>query len=91
MPKHILLIISDQCRADAIGAYGNEYAQTPALDALAADSTVFERAVTPSPVCVPARLCMLAGQYANRTGNSNNNPALLYEGEGVYSTITKAV
>lgn len=90
MPKHILLIISDQCRADAIGAYGNEYAQTPALDALAADSTVFERAVTPSPVCVPARLCMLAGQYANRTGNSNNNPALLYEGEGVYSTITKA-
>ena len=38
MPKHILILMTDQCRADAIGAYGNEYAQTPALDALAADS-----------------------------------------------------
>ncbi len=90
MPKHVLLIISDQCRADAIGAYGNEYAKTPALDSLASEATVFDRAVTPSPVCVPARLCMLAGQYANRTGNSNNNPSLMYEGEGVYSAITKA-
>ena len=90
MPKHILLIISDQCRADAIGAYGNEYAQTPALDALAADSTVYTSAITPSPVCVPARLCLLSGQYANRTGNSNNNPNLMYEGEGVYSEITKS-
>ena len=89
MPKHILLIISDQCRADAIGAYGNPDAQTPALDTLASESIVFDRAVTPSPVCVPARLCMLSGQYANRTGNSNNNPALLYEGEGVYSMLTK--
>lgn len=90
MPKNILMMITDQCRADAIGAYGNEYAQTPALDALAADSTVFDRAVTPSPVCVPARLCMLAGQYANRTGNSNNDPSLMYEGDGAYAEITKA-
>lgn len=90
MPKNILMIITDQCRADAIGAYGNEYAQTPALDALAADSIVFDRAVTPSPVCVPARLCMLAGQYANRTGNSNNNPSLMYEGEGAYAAITNS-
>ena len=89
MPKHILLIISDQCRADAIGAYGNPDAQTPALDTLASESVVFDRAVTPSPVCVPARLCMLSGQYANRTGNSNNNPALMYEGEGVYSMLTQ--
>ena len=34
-PKHILLIMSDQCRADALGPYGNTYAQTPALDAIA--------------------------------------------------------
>lgn len=90
MPKHILLLISDQCRADAIGGYGNSYAQTPALDALCADSVVFRRAITPSPVCVPARLCMLAGQYANRTGNSNNNPNLLYKGKGVYAELTES-
>ncbi len=89
MSKHVLLFISDQCRADAIGGYGNPDAQTPALDALCADSLVYTRAVTPSPVCVPARLCMLAGQYANRTGNSNNNPKLLYDGNGVYHELTQ--
>ena len=61
MPKHILIIMTDQCRADALGAYGCEYAQTPALDRLADGSEIFERAVTPSPVCVPARLCILSG------------------------------
>lgn len=89
-PKHILLIISDQCRADVLGPYGNTYAQTPALDAIADGATIFNRAVTPSPVCVPARLSMLAGQYVNRTGNSNNNPKICYEGEGFYSMLTKA-
>ena len=32
-PKHILIIMSDQCRADALGPYGNTRAQTPAIDA----------------------------------------------------------
>ena len=89
-PKHILIIMSDQCRADALGPYGNTRAQTPALDAIADGASIFNRAVTPSPVCVPARLSLLAGQYVNRTGNSNNNPKICYEGEGFYSMLTKA-
>ena len=70
--KHILILMTDQLRPDALGAYGNPYVQTPALDAIAAESVIFDRAVTPSPVCVPARLSLLSGQYANRHGNSNN-------------------
>ena len=89
-PKHILIIMTDQCRADALGVYGNTYAQTPAIDAIAEGAAVFNRAVTPSPVCVPARLSLLAGQYVNRTGNSNNNPKTCYTGEGFYSMLTKA-
>lgn len=54
--KHILILMTDQFRPDALGAYGNPYVQTPALDAIAAESVIFDRAVTPSPVCVPARL-----------------------------------
>ena len=88
--KHILFIFFDQLRYDCIGANDNPYIQTPALDALAADSVKFDRCITPSPVCVPARLSMLSGQYPARTGNSNNNPKLMYEGEGVYATLTKA-
>ena len=61
-PKHVLMIFCDQMRYDAMGAMGNPYVQTPNLDALAADSVIFDRALTPSPVCVPARLSMLAGR-----------------------------
>lgn len=88
--RHILFIFFDQLRYDAIGAMGNPYIQTPALDALANESVVFDRCFTPSPVCVPARLSMLAGQYPARTGNSNNNPKLQYEGKGFYSAITES-
>ena len=88
--KHLLILMTDQLRPDALGAYGNQYVQTPTLDALAAESVIFDRAITPSPVCVPARLSLLSGQYANRHGNSNNNPGLSYRGEGFYSMLTKA-
>ena len=88
--KHILILMTDQLRPDALGAYGNPYVQTPALDAIAAESVIFDRAVTPSPVCVPARLSLLSGQYANRHGNSNNNPGLSYSGRGFYSMLTEA-
>ncbi len=90
MKKHLLIIMTDQLRPDALGAYGNANVQTPALNALAAESVVFDRAITPSPVCVPARLSLLSGQYANRHGNSNNNPCLSYRGKGFYSQITEA-
>lgn len=87
---NILFILCDQLRYDAIGANGNSYVKTPQLDALAAQSVVFDRAITPSPVCVPARLSMLAGQYPARTGNNNNNKNFAYSGEGFYAELTRA-
>ena len=88
--KHIVVIFTDQQRADTIGAMGNAAIQTPHLDALAADSVVFERCYTPSPVCVPARLSMFSGLYPARTGCNNNNAQAAYQGEGVYAAITRA-
>ncbi len=86
--KHILILFTDQQRYDTIGALGNPAMQTPHLDALLKESTVFRRCVTPSPVCVPARFSMLTGQYPARTGNNNNNNQTVYQGEGVYSRLT---
>ena len=88
-PKHVLMIFCDQMRYDAMGAMGNPYVQTPNLDALAADSVIFDRALTPSPVCVPARLSMLAGRYPARTGNNQNNKKFAYEGNGFYGMMTE--
>ncbi len=52
----------DQHRADFCGYSGNKFVRTPTLDSLAKDAVVFNNAYTPSPICVPARQCMMSGQ-----------------------------
>ena len=88
--KHILIIFTDQQRFDTIGAFGNQNVQTPNIDLLANDSIVFEKCVTPSPVCVPARLSFFSGQYPARTGCNNNNKEKEYNGDGFFSELTKS-
>lgn len=88
--KHILILFTDQQRYDTIAALGNPAIQTPHLDALARDSIVFEHCITPSPVCVPARLSLYSGQYPARTGCNNNNTDSVYRGSGFYGRITAA-
>lgn len=88
--KHVLILFTDQQRWDMIAAHGNPAIQTPNLDALVQDSITFDRCSTPSPVCVPARLSMFAGQYPARTGCNNNNAENAYEGEGFYARLTGA-
>lgn len=88
--KNVLIIFTDQQRYDTIHAVGNEFIQTPNLDALAADSVIFDRALTPSPVCVPARLSLLSGQYPARTGCNTNNKLAKYTGNGFYRMLTDA-
>ena len=74
MPRpNILLITADQLRSDALGCYGNAVCRTPNLDALAAQSVVFDWAMTPNPICVPARACITTGNYPHVcTGHKEN-------------------
>ncbi len=65
---NILLLFTDQQRADAIAAAGNPVIKTPALDRLCAEGMRFANAFTPSPACIPARCSLLFGQYPPRTG-----------------------
>jgi arylsulfatase A-like enzyme len=69
---HILLITADQLRKDALGCYGGEAVATPHLDALAAESTKFERAYTASPWCLPSRCALATGQYPRNNGAYSN-------------------
>jgi len=59
--NNVLIIFSDQMRADALGCYGNGTVDTPALDGLAATGAVYDSAYTPCPVCVPARSSFITG------------------------------
>lgn len=59
---NILFLMSDEHRADLAGYAGNSVVRTPNLNRLAKTGVVFQNAYTPSPSCVPARQCMMAGQ-----------------------------
>lgn len=65
---NILFLMSDQHRADLAGFAGNGVVRTPTLDALARTGVVFRNAYTPSPVCIPARQCLMAGQLPKTCG-----------------------
>lgn len=58
---NILLIVSDDQRADTIAALGNDVIRTPNLDALMASGSGFSRAVCANPICTPSRGEILTG------------------------------
>ena len=59
----VVLITIDALRPDHMGAYGYQRPTTPRLDALAAQSTRFERAYTQAPHTSFATTSMLTGKY----------------------------
>lgn len=72
---HILLIMSDQFRHDALGCNGNSVCKTANFDRLAASGINFVNSYTPNPVCVPARLSLTTGCYPHKAaaGSKDNN------------------
>jgi len=69
---NILLVFTDQQRADTIAALGNAMIRTPAMDRLVREGTAFTRCYTPSPVCVPARYTLATGLPPHATGCVDN-------------------
>ncbi len=70
---NILLIMTDQQAWNAVGYAGNKIIKTPNLDRLAREGANFSQAVTPCPVCVPARTSILTGRLAETTTIRENN------------------
>jgi arylsulfatase A-like enzyme len=62
---HILVILSDQLRRQALGCYGDPHGGTPHIDRLAADGVRFARACSTYPICVPFRFTFMTGHYAH--------------------------
>lgn len=60
----VLLIVMDTARADHVSLREGERETMPFLRRLAAESAVYERAVSPSPWTVPAHASLFTGQYA---------------------------
>jgi len=59
---NILVIMTDQQRFDSLGCYGAHWIQTPHLDKLAEEGTLFENCYVNNPICTPSRASMLTGK-----------------------------
>ncbi|HUU27676.1 MAG TPA: sulfatase-like hydrolase/transferase [archaeon] len=75
LPKerpNILIIISDQLAQRAVGAYGDQWAETPNIDSLAARGVRFSRSYTNCPLCQPSRASFWTGRPPHETGVDSN-------------------
>lgn len=75
MRPNILFLFTDQQHWQAVG-YRDPSFTTPHLDALAARSTVFNRAFCTTPQCSPSRSSIMTGFYPSKTGVRGNVGAL---------------
>jgi len=64
----IIIISIDTLRADRLPVYGYQNVKTPAIDLLAANGVVFERAYSHAPQTLPAHTALLAGRLPFETG-----------------------
>ncbi|MGI8880199.1 MAG: sulfatase-like hydrolase/transferase [Jatrophihabitans sp.] len=63
--KNVVLIVSDQLRRQALGAYGDPNVATRHIDELAQTGTRFANSCSTYPVCVPYRFSLMTGEYAH--------------------------
>lgn len=66
--QRLIVIVGDDHSFTALGAYGNDYIQTPNLDRLAKEGVMFRKAYATSPICSASRQSLLTGKYPHATG-----------------------
>lgn len=69
---NLLVITLDTTRADHIGIYGYQPAQTPNIDAIARKGVRFENTYTPVPLTLPAHCSLFTGDIPLAHGVRNN-------------------
>jgi len=61
---NVILVMSDSFRRDHVGAFGNPWIRTPALDRFAGESVVFPHFRMGSYATIPQRTDMLTGRFS---------------------------
>jgi arylsulfatase A-like enzyme len=67
-PPNIIVLVADDLRADTLGCMGHPVVQTPQIDQLARQGTLFRNAFVTTAICAVSRASILSGQYARRHG-----------------------
>jgi arylsulfatase A-like enzyme/tetratricopeptide (TPR) repeat protein len=69
---NLLIVTLDTLRADHVGAYGYEDAETPVIDRLAAEGIRFDQVASTVPITLPAHGSIMTGQIPPRHGLREN-------------------
>ncbi len=88
-PRNLVLVLTDDQRADAMGCAGHPFLRTPNLDALAARGAWCRNAFVTTALCSPSRATILTGQYAHRHGVVDNGTPLP-KGIPTYAKVLQA-
>jgi len=80
MKPNIIIVMSDQQRADLRASCGYPLDAMPFLDEWAKGGIDFDRAYTPNPTCMAARVSMFTGRYAecHKVRTNHNKEDVLY-------------
>ncbi len=65
---NVLLIMTDQQRADHLGCMGNSIVRTPHIDGLAGGGVRFDSFYVVNPICQPNRATIMTGRYPSSHG-----------------------
>jgi len=65
---NFVMFITDQHRADYLGCTGHPVLQTPNIDRIATEGTIFDRFYVASPVCMPNRASVMTGRMPSVHG-----------------------
>jgi arylsulfatase A-like enzyme/Tfp pilus assembly protein PilF len=74
---NVVVLTLDTTRWDRLGAYGDGTASTPNLDRLAAEGVLFEEAIAPVPLTLPAHSTLFTGLLPPRHGVRDNGGYVL--------------
>ncbi|MEM9929030.1 MAG: sulfatase-like hydrolase/transferase [Bacteroidota bacterium] len=72
-PPNFIFILTDDQQYGLMGCTGNTIVQTPALDQLAAQGTLFTNAHVTSAICTPSRASILTSQFERKHGINFNS------------------
>jgi uncharacterized sulfatase len=77
-PRPNILWITSEDHGPQMGCYGDRFATTPNVDALAAKGMIYTHCWSNAPVCAPARTTLISGMYPPSTGSEHMRSMLPY-------------
>jgi len=87
---NILILMTDQQRADHLSCAGHPVLQTPNMDRIANEGMRFSQCCTCSPICMPARASFISGLYPHNHHMWHNSGSLPENEESLFRRLQDA-